>query len=168
MKSVAKEKFVQILNDHKGIILKVTYAYCSDFEDRKDLEQEIAIQIWRSLKRYDGRAKLSTWIYRVALNVAISYQRKDLKARELHPPLDDVIFRAIPSQISEEPDSRITLLYQFINQLDEFSKAIMLLYLDENSYESIAEVLGTTRTNVATKISRIKKKLRTEFFTVNH
>ena len=168
MKSVAKEKFVQILKDHKGIILKVTYAYCSDLEDRKDLEQEIAIQIWRSLKRYDGRAKLSTWIYRVALNVAISYQRKDLKARELHMPLDDVFFRAIPSQISEEPDGRITLLYQFINQLDEFSKAIMLLYLDENSYESIAEILGITKTNVATKLSRIKKKLRTDFFTVNH
>lgn len=167
MKSVAKEEFVGILRDHKGIVLKVVHAYCNDSEDRKDLQQEITIQIWRSLKRYNGQAKLSTWIYRVALNVAISYQRKDLKTKNLHTPLDESIFRTIPSPHSEELDDRTTLLYQFINQLDEFNKAIILLYLDENSHEEIAEILGITKTNVATKISRIKKKLKKYFSTVN-
>lgn len=163
-----KDKFIRIIKDHKRIIYKVINSYCKDFEDRKDLEQEIIIQLWKSLKSYNENFKLSTWIYRIALNVAISHYRKDQKRQKSNTSIDEEIFRIVVDDSDEEQKGRSELLYHFINQLDTFNKAIIILYLDDNSYKDISEILGITETNVGTKISRIKKQLKECFSQLNN
>ena len=163
-----RDKFIKIINDNKRLIYKVISIYCRDVDDRKDLEQEVIIQLWKSLKSYNENFKLSTWIYRIALNVAISHYRKDQKRLKSNATLDEEIFRIVEDDYSEEQLNRSELLYSFINQLDAFNKAIILLYLEENSYKEISEILGITETNVGTKIGRIKKQLKESFSQQNN
>ena len=163
-----KEKFIRIIKENKRIIYKVIYSYCRDSEDRKDLEQEVIIQLWKSLKTYNETYKLSTWIYRIALNVAISHYRKDKKRIKNSISVDEEIFRIAEDDSDEEQKGRSELLYHFINQLDSFNKAIIILYLEDNSYKDISEILGITETNVATKLSRIKKQLKECFSQLNN
>ena len=141
-------------------------AYCSNKEDRKDLEQEILIQLWNSFDNYNSKYKYSTWMYRIALNVAISFYRKETKRFAKN----DLYNEASIFKIEEDANDKETvlnyhlkILQDFIQNLNELNKALMLLYLEEKSYEEIAQVLGITKTNVATKISRIKIKLKKEF-----
>jgi RNA polymerase sigma factor (sigma-70 family) len=156
-----KEQFIGILKEHKRLLYKVVYLYCRDSEDRKDLEQEIIIQLWKSLKNYNQEFKLSTWIYKIALNVAISYYRRDVKRKETNEPYDENIFKiAEVDDNAEETINKRELLYKFINKLDELNKAIIILYLDDKSYKEISEIIGLTETNVGTKINRIKSKLK--------
>ena len=163
-----KERFVSLIKENKRIIFKVIYSYCRDAEDRKDLEQEVIIQLWKSLKTYNDAFKLSTWIYRITLNVAISHYRKDHKRLKTNTYIDEEIFRIAEDQSDEEYKDRTELLYQFINKLDDFNKAIIILYLDDNSYKDISEILGITESNVGTKISRIKKQLKESFSQLNN
>jgi len=163
-----KESFIQIIKENKRIIYKVIYSYCKDSEDRKDLEQEIIIQLWKSLKSYDEKYKLSTWIYKIAMNVAISHYRKDLKRHTNSTTLDEAIFQIDEEDSTEEQKSQSELLYRFINQLDPLCKAIMILYLDDKSYKDISEIIGITETNVGTKINRIKKQLKEWFLPLNN
>lgn len=166
--STDKEKFIRIIKENKRIIYKVIYSYCRDSEDRKDLEQEVIIQLWKSLKTYNETYKLSTWIYRIALNVAISHYRKDKKRIKNSTSIDEEIFRIAEDDSDEEQKGKSELLYHFINQLDSFNKAIIILYLEDNSYKDISEILGITETNVGTKISRIKKQLKECFSQLNN
>lgn len=166
--SSEKERFVSLIKENRRIIFKVIYSYCQDAEDRKDLEQEIIIQLWKSLKTYNENFKLSTWIYRIALNVAISHYRKDQKRLKSNTSIDEEIFRIAADDSDEEQKGRTELLYHFINQLDAFNKAIIILYLDDNSYKDISEILGITETNVGTKIGRIKKQLKECFSQLNN
>ncbi len=163
-----KEKFIRIIKENKRIIYKVIYSYCKDSEDRKDLEQEIIIQLWKSLKSYDEKYKLSTWIYKIAMNVAISHYRKDLKRKTNNTTLDEAIFQIEEEDFTEKQRSQSELLYRFINQLDPLCKAIMILYLDDNSYKDISEIIGITETNVGTKINRTKKQLKEWFLQLNN
>lgn len=160
-----KEKFIVTLDDHKKIIFKIVNSYCPNREDRKDLEQEIIIQLWNSFDNYNDKYKYSTWIYRIALNVAISFYRKERKWSVKNDFFDeDSIFSIADENENEtELDYHMKLLQEFINNLGELDKALMLLYLEEKSHEEITEILGITKTNVATKINRIKLKLRKEF-----
>lgn len=163
-----KEWFIGVLKENKRILYKVIYSYCHSAEDRKDLEQEIIIQLWKSRKFYNEEFKLSTWIYRIALNVAISHYRRDFKRKKANTPYDGAIFQiAEEEDFAEEQVNKTELLYKFINQLDEFSKAIIILYLEDKSYKDISEITGITETNVGTKINRIKKKLKEGISTVN-
>ena len=164
-----KEWFIGVLKENKRILYKVIYSYCHSSEDRKDLEQEIIIQLWKSRKFYNKEFKLSTWIYRIALNVAISHYRRDFKRKKANTPYDGAIFQITEEEgFAEEHASKTELLYKFINQLDAFSKAIIILYLEDKSYKEISEITGITETNVGTKINRIKKKLRESVSTVNN
>ena len=156
-----KEQFIDILNEHKRLLYKVTYSYCRNSDDRKDLEQEIIIQLWKSLKNYNQEFKLSTWIYKIALNVAISHYRKDVKRKATNEPCDEAIFQiAAEEDCNEAYINKSELLYKFINKLDELNKAIIILYLEDKSYKEISEIIGLTETNVGTKINRIKRKLK--------
>lgn len=161
-----KEQFIKTIDEHKKIIYKIVNSYYQNKEDRKDLEQEIIIQLWNSFDNYNSDYKYSTWMYRIALNVAISFYRKEKKwsiKSDFHN--EESIFK-IEEDTSEEQtelDYHLKLLQEFIHNLNELNKALMLLYLEEKSYEEIAEILGITKTNVATKISRIKLKLKKEF-----
>ncbi|MFT6969733.1 MAG: RNA polymerase sigma factor (sigma-70 family) [Roseivirga sp.] len=157
-----------MISDHKRILYKIMYSYCKNPEDRKDLEQEIIIQLWGSLDRYDDKYQLSTWIYKVALNVAVSYYRKDIVFTEKNVSLDEVIFKVAEDDFSKElMDSRMVQLHQFIDKLDPFKKAIIILYLEDKSYKQIGEILGLTETNVGSKISRIKHQLKEDFSSIN-
>ena len=157
--------FQKILDEHKGIIYKVAHTYCADDEDRKDLVQEIATQIWKALPTYKPQYKMSTWMYRVALNVAISNYRKRLTRQRTFAPLTENV-NVIVDESVDDMDANITILHQFIRELKELDKALMLLYLEQKSHKEIAEIVGITETNVATKIGRIKVKLREKFSSI--
>ncbi len=166
MVSDKKDRFIQTIDEHKKIIYKIVNSYCPNREDRKDLEQEIIIQLWKSFDKYDDNYKYSTWMYRIALNVAISFYRKERKwSLKSDFYNEESIFNLEEEKNDDktELDDQIQLLQTFINNLNELNKALMLLYLEEKSHEEIAEILGITKTNVATKIGRIKLKLKKEF-----
>jgi len=155
--------FLSVIEQHKGIIYKVANSYCRNTEDRKDLMQEIIFQLWRSFDRYNDQYKVSTWLYRIALNVAISFYRKDSKRTDHPSELTADIIEVREER--EETEHQLRLLQQFISELPELDRAIMILYLEEKSYREIADILGLTETNVATKIGRIKIKLKSRFST---
>jgi RNA polymerase sigma-70 factor (ECF subfamily) len=160
---VEKDKFISVIKDNQNLIFKICYSYCSNIENRKDLQQEVLLQLWNSFSKFDGRVKLSTWIYRIALNTAISFYRNDSKHKDKKVTIDASIISLSNLEYVPEQDENIVLLYQFINNLNEMDKALILLYLDDNKYKDIAEILGISETNVATKINRIKKILKEHF-----
>jgi len=160
---VEKDKFISVIKDNQKLIFKICYSYCSNQETRKDLQQEILLQLWSSFSKFDGRVKISTWIYRIALNTAISFYRYDCKHSDRLESLDELIISISNFEIETEKDENISMLYHFIEQLDKLDKALILLYLDDNKYRDIADILGISETNVATKISRIKKRLKEHF-----
>jgi RNA polymerase sigma-70 factor (ECF subfamily) len=155
------DRFVILLEEHRKILFKVANTYCRNPDDRRDLIQEITVQLWRSFGRYDDRLRFSTWMYRVALNVAISFHRGESRRTRHTVPVDESVLEIAAPEI--ETDDELRRLHELIDQLEDLNKALILLYLDDNSYDTIAEILGITTTNVATKISRIKQKLRREF-----
>ena len=165
MKENKKDKFLTTLDTHKKIIYKVVNSYCNNKEDRKDLEQEIIIQLWNSFDKFNAEYKYSTWMYRIALNVAISFYRKEKKWLVINDfyKEDSIYIIADENKNDTELDDNIKLLREFINSLNELNKALMLLYLEEKPYDEIAEILGISKTNVATKISRLKLKLKKNF-----
>jgi RNA polymerase sigma-70 factor (ECF subfamily) len=162
-----RDEFLQLLDQHKKIIFKICNTYCKNIESRKDLAQEIVIHLWKSYGRYNAHYKMSTWIYRIALNVAISFYRRERKNIHHTSLSDDGVDLAEEVDNKNEVEANITLLHRFIGELDELHKALMILYLDNNRYREIGEVLGITETNVATKINRIKLKLKQQFEIVN-
>jgi RNA polymerase sigma factor (sigma-70 family) len=137
-----------------------------DTEDRKDLVQEIIFQLWISYSKFDSRYKLSTWIYRISLNVSISFYRKEKRRRHSVSPLSEKIIDVIKDNEQERMEADIATLYQFIDQFNKLDRALMILYLDSHSYREIADILGITETNVATKLNRIKTKLKHQFSTI--
>jgi len=155
-----EKKFISLIEAHKSLIFKICNSYCSS-NNRKDLEQEILIQIWNSYDRYDGRVKISTWIYKIALNTAISYHRKRLVEKKQSAIIQESVFSF--SDYDYELDEQIKLLYKSIEKLNYIEKAIILLYLDDYSYKEIAEIIGLSKTNISTKINRIKAKLKKDF-----
>lgn len=161
--SLVSRDFELIVENHKGIIYKVANSYCKGNDDRKDLVQEIVIQLWKSFHRFNNSVKLSTWIYRVALNVAISFYRKDSKRKNTSIGLSESLIAIIPENEPEETESQITQLQQFIAELKDMDRALMILYLEDRSQKEIGEIVGISETNVSTKIARIKEKLKAKF-----
>lgn len=151
-----RKEFVDILNNHRGLIYKVCHLYCDDPEDRKDLFQEIVLQVWKSLPSFRQESSIGTWMYRIALNTAITHFRKEkrlggkvsLTGIDI-PDLND----------SSEKEDQLKELFKAIEDLDRIDKSIILLYLEEKNYEEISEITGLTRTNVGVRLNRIKIKL---------
>ena len=159
--NASRDRFQELLGQHEKIVFKVASMYCRNTEDRRDLAQEICVQAWRSFSSYDATRSFSTWMYRIALNVAISQVRSaGLRDRHAVPLDDDAHDIADESAEQYEPDERVRVLHAFIEQLDALNRALMLLYLEDRSYREIADVLGITETNVATKINRLKQRIR--------
>jgi RNA polymerase sigma-70 factor (ECF subfamily) len=157
-----KQHFQNIIEQHKGILYKVARAYCPNEEDRQDLIQEIMIQVWQSIHRYNNQFKISTWFYRISLNVAISYYRKNSTRTKKFTDLNEQMME-IPVEDKSENEKQLNLLEQFISELKEIDKALMILYLEDKSHTEIAEILGMEISNVGTKVGRIKEKLKTRF-----
>jgi len=157
------DNFLAVVEKYKGLIYKIANSYCSNPEARKDLVQEIIVQIWKSFDNYNNQFSQSTWIYRIALNVAISFYRKEIRRKGISKPLPESILNFEDPNTAPETDANLVALQQFISELKELDKALMLLYLDEKSYKEISEIIGITETNVATKIGRIKILLKQKF-----
>jgi len=158
-----QQRFESLLHEHRRIVFKVAGLYSRGAADRDDLVQEISAQLWRSFGGYDpARAKFSTWMYRIALNVAISQARRERWSEsDRFEPLDTHHLETIGGgEPVAEQDERLGALYAFIGQLDELNRALILLYLEDRSYTEMAEILGLSETNVATKLGRIRQKLR--------
>lgn len=155
--------FLEVINKHRRLIYKIVNGYCKNRAAHEDLVQEIILQLWLSFKTFKGGVKHSTWIYRIALNTAISFYRKGQNEQaissEFLPQHEHVL---IESEKKEE-DPNIQLLYDFIHELKEIDRALILLYLDGLSHKQIAEIIGLSPTNVGTKINRIKKTLTNKF-----
>lgn len=159
-----REKFTNLIQSHIRIIYKIVNSYCKIEDDKKDLEQEIILQLWMSFDRYNNEYKFSTWMYRVALNTAISFYRKSSKHKERYYDHDYTSIIIVEEEEKQsEKEVQLKLLQKFINELDDLNKAIMLLYLEEKSHQEIAEIIGISKSNVGTKVNRIKTKLKLEF-----
>jgi RNA polymerase sigma-70 factor (ECF subfamily) len=150
--------FVARVERHAGIVRKVALSYARTAADRRDLEQEILAELWKAWPRYDARRPFATWMYRVALNVAISHAR----SQRWHAPetaaLDDGEIGALDD--TTERAHGVRELLAFIGGLDELNRALILLCLEGQSYGEIADILGISETNVATRINRAKETLR--------
>jgi len=158
------ERFVLLLEEHKRILYKLAGVYCAGAEDRRDLVQEMVIQLWRSFPRYDDRMKFSTWMYRIGMNVAISFLRREGRRGRETVELGqvDIIDTAAADRALGEMGDDLRLLRQLVAQLDEMSRALIVLYLEGYSHAEIAEILGISATNAGTRINRIKNRLRDE------
>ena len=157
-KQLSEIEFEKIIYENQSLIIKVCNIYCHSQPDKDDLFQEILINLWKGLPSFKGNSKLSTWIYRVSLNTAISksIRRKKNKLRYMEKIPETVSF---DREQETENDLKIKALYAGINQLKPIEKAIILLYLEEKSYEEIAEIIGISKKNVSVKLVRLKRKL---------
>ncbi|MFT3946703.1 MAG: sigma-70 family RNA polymerase sigma factor [Agriterribacter sp.] len=161
-----EDTFISVVDTHKGILYKVANAYCKSMEDRKDLIQEMIFQLWRSFEKYNAAYRYSTWIYRIALNVAISFYRKN-KPLPLTLPIEEHILNIREPEPGLDNNDQLKLLNTFIAELKDLDKALILLYLEEKSYKEIADIMGISETNVGTRIGRIKQFLKQKF-NANH
>lgn len=153
-----EQEFLSVIKEYERVIYKVCYLYTSRNATLNDLYQDVVLNLWRAYPKFRGECKISTWIYRIALNTCISFIRKEKNVPEI------VTLTPYESEwMTEEQDSfqlMLKELYYLIGQLGQLDKSIILLYLEEKSYEEISEITGLTVTNVATKLNRIKEKLR--------
>jgi RNA polymerase sigma-70 factor (ECF subfamily) len=162
----SQERFLALLDEHKKILYKVAGSYSRTLEDRQDLEQEIVAQLWRSFGRYDENYKFSTWMYRIALNVAISFYRGETRRSRSTVDVGESVLEIADPRGGTEPDAGLQILRRLIAELDELDRALILLYLDGHRHDTIAEILGISETNVGTKIGRIKARLRRDAATL--
>ena len=159
-----RDAFGTLLQRHSGIVFKIANSYARGADDRADLAQEIAAQLWHAWPKYDPARSFSTWMYRVALNVAISHVREQvMRARHDAVPLDDGLHDvADAGGADHEREQHIRLLQRFIQRQPPLDRALLLLYLDDRPQREIAEILGITESNVSTKIGRLKQRVRDE------
>jgi RNA polymerase sigma factor (sigma-70 family) len=159
--SAPDAEFLDVLNVHKGILYKVANACCGRAEDRADLIQDIIVELWRAWPRFDAtKAQRSTWMYRIAMNVAISMQRgnarRDSERYGLDMPLLDLV--AADAQLASGDDD-LHALQQLLARFDPISRSLVLLYMEGYGHDEIADMTGLTPSNVSTRIHRIKQKL---------
>lgn len=152
-----EQEFLSVVREYERVIYKVCYLYTTKNAPLGDLYQEVVLNIWKAYPKFRKECKVSTWIYRIALNTCISFIRKEKHTPEL------VTLTREADWMTEDRDPLTEMLrelYRLINHLGQLDKSIILLYLEEKSYEEIGEITGLTVTNVATKLSRIKDKLK--------
>ena len=152
-----EEKFIKLIKENEGIIYKITRIYTNNEADQKDLYQEVVFQLWKSFDDFRGDSKVSTWMYRIALNTAL-FHTKQAKKNGQRVGLEKIILK----QENYDPilEERLATMYQHIKALNDLEKGIILLFLEGKKHEEIAEITGITATNVGTRISRIKQKLK--------
>ncbi len=160
MNKELEHKFVAELESNQNIVHKICTLYTNDRHSHKDLFQEITIQLWKAYPKFRGDSKFSTWMYRVALNTAITLYRKSKKSVKTQG-YDSVIFKIKANEYDETQEQQLKLLYNAVRQLGDIDKALVFLYLEDKDYTEIAETLGITEVNARVKMNRIKNKLRT-------
>lgn len=159
-----EKEFLQIITENQGIIHKVCSIYCDSEEDRRDLFQEILVQLWKSFSSFRNESKFSTWMYRVALNTAITSFKKDKR----QPDKSGIPYENLQLAVEvydTTTEDQIKMLNKAVSQLTGIEKSIILLFLEDKKYEEIAEITGITQNYVRVKMNRIKKKLKLLMYT---
>ena len=161
MRASAERRFEDLLANHSGIVFRVVRTYSRHPDDQQDLAQEIKLQLWRAFGKYDSTRQFSTWMYRIALNTAITWSRRTHVRHHQTVPLEEIGDQTAPPDSGED----VQALYQLIDSLASMDRALLLLSLDDLSNAEIGDILGITPGNVATKVSRRKEQLRQQ---LNH
>ena len=160
MKKELEHKFVTELEDNQNIVHKVCSLYTNNSDAHKDLFQEITIQLWKAYPKFRGESKFSTWMYRVALNTAITLYRKSKKQVRTQD-YSDFIYKIKSDDYDETQEQQLKLMYNALRHLGDIDKALVFLYLEDKDYGEISDTLGISEVNARVKMNRIKKKLRT-------
>lgn len=157
-----QKRFIDLINRHQGLIYKICFMYEHDQEARNDLFQEIVLQLWKSFPTFRGEAKITTWMYRIALNTAISGYRKQSR----YPKTEDIneMHFNISERHADDNDEDLHKLQWAIRQLSEVERAMIMMALEEVPYQEIAETIGITQNNVRVRMNRIREKLRKLMF----
>ena len=152
-----EKEFLEMIAAQQRTVFKVCYIYAKDQDDLNDLFQEVVLNLWKSFPRYRGDSKISTWVYRIAMNTCITFLRRSSSRPQTIPLTLDVV-----SQLADEESraGQLKELYRLINQLGKLERALILLWLEERSYQEMADILGISKANVAVKLNRTKEKLR--------
>jgi RNA polymerase sigma factor (sigma-70 family) len=159
VKKELEHQFVTNLEQHQNIVHKICRMYTNDKDSHNDLFQEITIQLWKAYPKFRGDSKFSTWMYRVALNTAITLYRKSRKEIKTQD-YDEVSFKIKAREYNDETEQQIKLMYKAVKELNDIDKALVFLYLEDQSYREIAATLGISEVNARVKMNRIKKALR--------
>ena len=154
-----ENKFIKLINEHQGLIHKVCIMYESDRDVRNDLFQEIVLQLWRSFNSFRGESKITTWMYRIALNTAISGYRKQTRNVKTED-LNEMHFNISEQYGADDVEENVQKLQWAIRQLSDIERAMVMMALEEISYDEIAETIGITQNNVRVRMNRIREKLR--------
>ncbi|MDV4102570.1 RNA polymerase subunit sigma-70 [Elizabethkingia anophelis] len=153
-----KEKeFLEKIEKHKGMIFKISKMYLENQEDREDMFQEIILQLWKSYQAFEGKSQFSTWLYRVSLNTAITFLKRDKKRtdkNELHENID------IEDEQNTDKELQTEFLYKAVQELNPIEKALIFLFLEGQNYKQISENMGITEVNARVKLNRTKEKLQ--------
>ncbi len=161
-----KEIFENWLKQYKALLFKVVRVYTFSAGDQDDLFQEISIQMWRSIPQFKHESKVSTWLYRISINTALSWKRKEKKHSDGRRGVDEI--EHVLKEASIETDERLDWLYEEITKLNAIDKSLTLLLLDGYSYRDMSNILGITESNVGVRINRIKKHLITRSEKINN
>jgi RNA polymerase sigma-70 factor (ECF subfamily) len=154
-----EQRFIKLIKEHQGLIYKVCIMYEHDPDVRNDLFQEIVLQLWKSFSTFRGEAKITTWMYRIALNTAISGYRKQTRHVKTED-LQEMHFNISEQYSGDEKEDGIQKLQWAIRQLSEIERAMIMMALEEIQYDEIAETIGITQNNVRVRMNRIREKLR--------
>lgn len=162
-----EKKFINLINQHQGLIYKVCLMYENDKDARNDLFQEIVLQLWKSFPSFRGEAKITTWMYRIALNTAISGYRKQTRNVKTED-LQEMHFNISENYGGDEREEDLQKLQWAIRQLSEIERAMIMMALEEVPYEEIAETIGITQNNVRVRMNRIREKLKKLMWANSH
>lgn len=160
MNKELENRFVTELENNQNIVHKVCRLYTNDQESHNDLFQEIAIQLWKAYPKFRGEAKFTTWMYRVALNTAITHYRKSKRTIPTQD-FESVLYKIKADEYDGQEEQQLRLLYKAVKQLGDIEKALVFLYLEDKDYGEIASTLGISEVNARVKMNRIKNKLKT-------
>ena len=154
-----EQKFVTDLEQNQNIVHKVCRIYTNNQDAHNDLFQEITIQLWKAYPKFRGDAKFSTWMYRVALNTAITLYRKSKRAIKTQD-FDSVLYKIQSNEYDDTEEQRLRFLYKVIHELSDIEKALVFLYLENKNYKEISETMGITEVNARVKMNRVKNKMK--------
>ncbi|WP_372768725.1 RNA polymerase sigma factor [Lutibacter sp.] len=160
MNKELEHKFILEFEQNQNIVHKVCRIYTSNQDAHNDLFQEIAIQLWKAYPKFRGESKLSTWMYRIGLNTAITLYRKS-KRSIVTQDIDSVLYKIESTSYDDTEEEQLKLMYKAIHQLTDIDKALIFLYLEEINYKEIAETMGISEVNARVRMNRIKTRLKT-------
>ncbi len=150
--------FLELIDQHKGILYKIAKMYMDNSEDQNDLIQEIVLQLWKSFDRFEGKSQFSTWMYRVSLNTALTYFRKEKKKADRHTFLENI--DQVDEMDSGEKETQLELFYKAVHELNKVEKALIFLFLEGQNHKEICMNLGISEVNARVKLNRTKEKIQ--------